>query len=159
MATKADVQAMALVLMEISDESESMSVESAMEMLETLTALKKDVAMAISLIETHLCNTLESPREFNGNLYEVKSAGKWRPDHETVKAAVKRQSVVNMDTGEILTPADAVERCMGLLYELYVQPSLMPKVGALSKIGLDKPDIAHYERTGNRISVTPVISS
>lgn len=159
MATKADVQAMALVLMEIGEESQSMTVESALDMLEQLNALKKDLGLVTSLIETHLCNTLESPREFNGKLYEVKSAGKWRPDHETVKAVVKRQSVVNMETGEILTPADAVERCMGLLYELYVQPASMPKTGALTKLGLDKPDVAHYERTGTRISVTPVISS
>jgi hypothetical protein len=153
MPTTADIRAVTDLVTEVTNESDTLTMESGIDMLDVLADLKRAVTTATSMIEMHLCSILESPRVINGKKYEVKSAGKWRPDHNLVQASVKKASVVDHN-GEIRTVFDAVEEAMAAMHALYVSPSSMPKTGALEQLGLDKGDIAQYERTGNRLSVT-----
>jgi hypothetical protein len=156
MTTTADIQAITDVVTAYTNESDSLTVEQGVEFLDVLNELKRTVTAAISMTEMQMCSILESPRIMNGKQYEVKSAGKWRPDHSSVKAAVKRASVADPETGEMRTVFDAADQAMELMYALYVAPSTMPKTGALEKLGLDKGDVGHYERSGIRLSVTEV---
>jgi hypothetical protein len=158
MTTTADIQAVTDVVNAFTNESDSLTIEQGVEFLDVLNELKKAVATAIGMTEMHMCSILESPRIINGKQYEVKSAGKWRPDHDSVRAAVKRASIADPETGEMRTAFDAAEEAMELMYSLYVAPSSMPKTGALEKLGLDKGDVADYERAGIRLSVTEVPS-
>jgi hypothetical protein len=155
--TPDDIRAIMDVLADVDEASDALSVEDAMALREALVELATRVRTSVGLIDSQLVSVLESPREFNGQLYEVRPDGKWRPDHNRVKAEVKRHSVVDVSTGELRSAPDAVERCMSLLYSLYVAPSAMPKVGALEGLGLDKADVGHYERAGQKVSVKPVM--
>jgi hypothetical protein len=152
MPTTQDIKAVTDLVESVTNESDSHTIESGIDMLEVLAELKRAVTTAASMIEMHLCSILESPRVINGKKYEVKSAGKWRPDHNLVHATVKKASIAD-ENGEIRSPYDAAEEAIAFMHALYVSPSAMPKTGALEKLGLDKGDVAHYERTGNRLSV------
>ena len=155
--TPADLMAVADVFRDVDELSDSLDIESAVELLQAAKTVAKSLRTTIGLIETQLCNTLESPRTIDGRLYEVKSDGKWRPDHSKVQAAVKQHSMVDTQTGEMFDTSGAVDRCMTIMHNLYVSPQGMPKVGGLEQIGLDKPDVAHYDRVGKRLSVQEVI--
>jgi hypothetical protein len=153
MTTTADIQAVTDVVTLVTDQSDSFTMEAGIDMLAALAELKKQVTTAASMIEMHLCSILESPRVIDGKKYEVKSAGKWRPDHNLVNASVKRASIADHN-GETRTSYDAVEEAMAIMHALYVSPSSMPKTGALERLGLGKDDVASFERTGIRLSVT-----
>ena len=46
---------------------------------------------------------------------------------------------------------------MTLMHNLYVSPQGMPKVGGLDDLGLDKSDVARFDKTGKRLSVEEVL--
>lgn len=152
-----DILAALDVLGEVDEESDSLGITEAVDLLQAVEELLKAVRTTKGLLEAQLCNILESPRTIDGRLYEVKSDGKWRPDHSKVQAEVKKRSVVNTETGEILTAPEAVERAMAFMKKLYVSPQGMPKVGGLDQLELDKSDVARYEKFGKRLSVQEVI--
>ena len=118
------------------------------------------VKETLGLIDTQLVNTLESPRPINGMLYEVrKSDGKWRPDHMLVDQAVRRVSLIDPETGEMFKGGEAVDRCMGIMADLYRAASTMPKVGGLDKLGLKKWDVAEQEPGKPALKVTPIVEA
>lgn len=152
-----EITAVLDVLADLNEESDSLKVEQAVEMLQAVEEVMAAARVAKGLLETQLCNILESPRTIDGRLYEIKNEGKWRPDHSKVEAEVKRRSVVDTETGELLTAPQAVDKAMGLMRKLYVTPQGMPKVGGLDLLGVDKPDVARWEQQGKRLSVQEVI--
>ena len=152
-----DIGAMCDVIADMTETTDSMTVEEAVHLRESIVEMRRQAATLLGLIDTQLVTILESPRVIEGILYEVKSEGKWRPDHGKIVAAVKQHSVVDTETGEMSTAPEATERAMKFMKDLYVSPSGMPKSGGLSKLGLDKSDVAHYEKSGNRLSATAVV--
>jgi hypothetical protein len=152
-----DVAAMGDVLDEVNELSDSLTIEEAVAMLEAVKQLGAAVRTTIGLLETQLCNILESARTIDGRRYEIKNDGKWRPDHSKVEAAVKRYALVDTTTGELFEASAAVDRAMMAMKNLYVTPQGMPKVGGLEALGLDKPDVARFEKQGKRLSVQEVI--
>lgn len=158
MITAHDIEAMIDVLNDVDEGSDSLSIEEAVEKLDALKEVMVSLRMTISLIETQLVNTLESPRVIDGNLYEVrKSDGKWRPDHMPVDAAVVKTAAVNTDTGEMRTSFAAAETAVKIMADLYRAASTMPKTGALDKLGLKKWDVAEQEPGKPTLKVTPVL--
>jgi hypothetical protein len=155
-----DVAAMCDVLGELAEKSDSMTIEEAVQLRESIVELRSQAAMVLGLAETQLVTILESPREIDGNRYEVKASdGKWRPNHSQVIAKVKEVAVVNTDTGEMLSPAQAAERAALLMSNLYVANSTMPKVGALDTLGLKKWDVAVQEPGKPVLKVTPIVEA
>jgi len=157
MTTPADILATCDVLADVDETSDSLGIEDAVELLQAVKEMIAAARVTVGLLETQLCEILESPRVIDGRMYEIKNDGKWRPDHSKVEAEVKRRSVVNTDTGEMVSAPAAVERAMGFMRKLYVSPQGMPKVGGLEALGLDKPDVARWEQQGKRLSVQEVI--
>lgn len=156
MVNENDVAAMESVLDDVKTNVEALDVEAAIRMLEAVKQLKANAHDTIAHIEVWLTEILESPREFNGKLYEVKSAGKWRPDHDEIKRHAREVAFVEQETGEMYGTIETAQRAVDLMYELFVSPSTMPKVGGLERMGLKKADVADFERDGKRISVTDV---
>jgi hypothetical protein len=154
--TAADILAAVDILDDVGESSDSLTVEDAVVLLQAVEEVMAAARRVVGLLNTQLVATLESPRQFGNRVYEVVNDGKWRPDHSAVKAHVKQQSVVNVH-GELRHPAEAVERCMALLYALYVSPSQMPKTGGLEELGLDKPDVAEFDRAGRKVRVTEIV--
>lgn len=153
-----DVAAMIDVLDELAEKSDSMTVEEAVELRESIVELRQRAQTVLGLADTQLVTILESPREIGGNLYEVRqSDGKWRPLHTKVIARVKEVAPFNTDTGEILSPSEAAERAALLMSNLYVSPQGMPKVGALKALGLKKWDVAIQDAGQPVLKVTPIV--
>jgi hypothetical protein len=147
------------VLADVDENTDSMGIEEAVAMREAVVALMSAARMTLSLIDTQLVNTLESPREINSMRYEVKkSDGKWRPDHMPVDAAVVRASFVD-GNGEVRHPRDAAEEAVKLMADLYRSASTMPKVGALDKLGLKKWDCATQEPGKPVLKTTPIVEA
>ena len=155
--TPADVRATIDVMTDVGESSDSLNPVDALEMLEAVQEVMKSVRETAGLLESQLVAVLESPREFNGTLYEIVPNGKWRPDHSKVQAKVKQHSLVDTETGELRSKDQAVERAISLMHGCYVSPNGMPKVGGLDTVGLDKSDVAHYERAGKKGRTTPVV--
>ena len=156
----ADITTTLDVLSDLDEESDSLSIEDATAALEALTEVMVGLRMTISLVETQLVNTLESPRVINGNLYEVKqNDGKWRPDHMPVDIAVKEAAVLDKETGELRAPRPAVEEAIRIMADLYRSAKTMPKVGGLDRLDLKKWDIAEQEKGKPTLKVTAVVEA
>lgn len=151
-----DIAAMENVLQDLQGQIESMDVEQSIIMLEAVKSLKAKAHETIAHIEVWLADILESPRQIGGNLYEVKNAGKWRPDHDSIKKHAHVAAFADKESGEVYGGMEAAERAVEIMYDLFVSPSSMPKTGALERLGLDKSDVADFHREGKRISVTNV---
>jgi hypothetical protein len=151
-----DVAAMIDVLADLGESSDSMTVEEAVALRESMVELRKKAGEVLGLADTQLVTVLESPREFDGQLYEIKSDGKWRPLHHKIDAAVKDAAMIDRSTGEKRSASAAVDVAIGLMSACYVAPSTFPKTGALDALGLDKDDVGLLERAGKKVSVTEV---
>ena len=153
-----DVAAMMDVLDEFIEETDSLEVEAAMMLRESVVELRRRAATLLGLIDTQLIDILESPREFDGIRYKVKkSDGKWRPDHSKVTSVVKRNAAVDPMTGEMFDCFDSAERAIRMMMDLYVAASTMPKVGALDELGLKKWDVAEQEPGKPTLKTTPIV--
>jgi hypothetical protein len=152
--TSTDILAVHDVVVAVGESADSMTPEQAAETLDALQRLKAATATAISMVETQLKQTLEQPKVINGRLYAVKRDGKWRPIHARIKAALVGWAIVDRDTGETYNREQAVRRAVDLCYDAYVSPATMPKVGLLTSLGLDKSDVAQFEQTGTRLTIT-----
>ena len=153
----ADITTTIDVLSDVDEGSDSLSIEDATETLEALKDVMAALRMTISLVETQLVNTLESPRVINGNQYEIRqNDGKWRPDHLNVDAAVIHAAILNKETGELLAAHPAVEEAVRIMADLYRSANTMPKVGGLDRLNLKKWDVAEQEKGKRTLKVTPV---
>lgn len=149
----ADLQAVGDVLDWVCEASDSMTVETAIEFSVALTALIAKARMAQSLCETAAKTMLDGqPALIGDTLYVEKATGKWRPDQSRIRARVVGMSSCNPETGELVTAPEAAERAVNFMYTLFVSPSTMPKVGGLDLLGLDKRDVADWEKTGSELS-------
>lgn len=156
--TPEDIRAAGDVLDDVAELSDSMTVEQAVAYREAANELWTKVKQTIGLLDTQLVTVLESPRAFNGMLYEVmQSDGKWRPDHMLVDQEVQRQSLINMETGEFRDPTEAVQAAMETMSDLYRSAQTMPKVGGLKKLGLNKWDVADQEPGKPKLKTTPTV--
>jgi len=153
----ADVLAAVDVLADIDERSDALTVEEGLALRQAVEQVAAACRRTIGMIDTQLVSILESPRTFNGVLYEVSNEGKWRPDHGAIDAAVIRAAAATPE-GELRSGRDAAETAVRVMRSLFVSPSTMPKTGGLEDLGLDKPDVAHFEKSGKKIKTTPVVA-
>lgn len=152
-----DIAAMADVLDGMAEDTDSLSVEAAVALRESVIELRRRAATLLGLIDTQLVSVLESPREFNGIRYSIVNDGKWRPMHSKIKAAVKRDAVaIDTETGEMRSAAEAVDHAVETMYALFVSPSTFPKTGGLDDLSLDKGDVGRFEVSGRKVSTEEV---
>lgn len=151
-----DIEAMLDVIDDMGDDTDSLEVEEAIRLRESVVELRRRANVLLGLIDTQLIDTLESPREFNGQRYRIGTEGKWVPFHDKVTAEVKARALVNRDTGEMREPGPAVEVAIALMKDCYVAPSTFPKTGALDKMGLDKGDVGTFDGKRKKVVVEPV---
>lgn len=156
--TPADVRASIDVLDDVGESSDSLNVEDAVAMVEAVKEVLKKARETVGLIETQLVAILESPRIFGDIEYKIVSDGKWRPDHSKVQGSLKRHALVDVETGEIRDANSALDEAMRLFYACHVGPQQMPKVGGLDLLGLDKTDVAEFDRAGKKVRTTPIVS-
>lgn len=151
-----DVLAMLDVIDDMAEGTDSLGVEDAIKMREAVVELRRRANVLLGLIDTQLIDTLESPREFNGQRYRIAADGKWEPFHDKVHAAVKERALIDRETGEMRGPGPAVEEAMKLMTDCYVAPSTFPKTGALERMGLEKSDVGRFDGKRKKVVVEPV---
>ena len=151
-----DILAMLDVVDDMAEDTDSLDVEAAILLRESVVELRRRANVLLGLIDTQLISTLESPREFNGQRYRIGKDGKWEPFHDKVVAAIKERSVVDRETGEIRTPGHAAEEAIRLMAACYVAPSTFPKTGALEAMGLEKSDVGRFDGKRQKVVVEPV---
>lgn len=151
-----DVLAMLDVLDGMVEETDSLEVEAAIALRESVVELRRRANVLLGLIDTQLIAILESPREFNGQRYRVAKDGKWEPFHEKVHAAVKDRALINRETGEVRGSAPAIEEAIRMMADCYVSPGSFPKTGALERMGLEKSDVGRFDGKRQKIVVEPV---
>lgn len=147
-----DVAAAGDVFDAVAEASDSLTIEDAIAYSQALAAAQVKLRDAIGLIDTQLRKLLDSPRQVGSKVYMVKADGKWRPEHDVIKKAIISRSITD-NNGALLSPAQAAERAVTFTYAAFVSASMMPKLSALEKFGLEKKDVARWEKTGTKVVV------
>ena len=92
-----------------------------------------------------------------GEFSRVMSGGSTKTDWAPLKEMIRNRALVDTDTGEMIDdPAEAVDRCLELIFEVApLTPSTNARVGAMkSTLGLDKDQIDDInEKQAKRPSV------
>jgi hypothetical protein len=150
-----DIQVAGDIFDRITEDSDALGIEEAVAVYDALAEAKAKLTVALSLVDTQLRRTLESPREINGQVYYRRKTGKWRPDHRVVVDKIVRRAATDKN-GELRPAIEAAAEAVKLAYMLFVAPKTMPKTAGLDELGLDKRDVASWESTGYEIVVDDV---
>lgn len=144
-----DMLAMAIpALQDIAEASDSMNAAEALEVLDELAVLKKHLDAATGLVRSQAVKVLEQPAQVGDTVWFRQEVGKWRPDTRRINQVVHQAAVIDRETGEIRNAEEAAEEAIRVMRDMYVSPSSMPKAGALERLGVEKKEIASWERTG-----------
>lgn len=150
--TLADLQAVGDVVDWLAEQSDSLTAETAIVMAGALDALAKKVAMAKALCETQAKKLLDGqPVKVGDTVYVEKATGKWRPNQNRIRSVIVSRSLYDQNGEKVDEPAHAVERAVTIMYEMFVSPSQMPKVGAMKSLGIANDDVADWEKTGSEL--------
>jgi hypothetical protein len=96
----ADLEAVGDVLDWVCEQSDSMSIETAIAMRDALDALGKKVAMAKSLCETQAKKMLDGqPIKIGDTIYVEKDTGKWRPNQPRIRNVIVTRAIYD-ENGE-----------------------------------------------------------
>lgn len=148
----ADLEAVGDVLDWLTEQSDTMTAETAIHMAAALDALGKKVAMAKSLCETQAKKLLDGqPIKVGDTLYVEKSTGKWRPNQDRIRSVIVSRSLYDQNGEKVTEPEHAARRALAIAYEMFVSPSQMPKVGAMKSLGISNEDVADWEKTGSEL--------
>lgn len=136
--TVEDIDAAGMVLRDISELSDSLSAEEALDYRLAIEALRTQGANTISDLDTQLRLVLEKQVERHGRYYWIgRKKESERFLHGKIAGAVIRRALEPDDNGEIPDAATAVRRAVALMSGLYLSPSTKAKIGKLSAIGLN----------------------
>lgn len=156
--TVADVAAAIDVLGDIGEASDSFSIEQAMDMHRSIEVLQKTAKMTLSLVDTHLINTLESPQERHGILYAIKrKKDRKRFDHDRIASGVFKRAHYDENGERIRKGDDRLKRAVYLMRQLYLSPSVEAKVGVLDQLGFKRNDVETYELGDRYVYTEPVL--
>lgn len=152
--------AMGDVLDRLTEQSDELSAEAAVSLLQPINDLISKARRAGSLVETQAKRTLEGqPRTIGNKVYASKPTGKWRPDQAKLKSRAFFYATHDTVSGEKrkrLTIAQAVDLTIDLMYSLFVSPSQLPKEAGLKALGLKRKDFCEWEVTGSELKTMDV---
>ena len=153
--TIGDIDAIGDVLRTVQAATESMTADQAIAFSAALDGLRGVMADTKALCEAQAMRVLDGqPIKIGDTVYVQRDTGKWRPDQSRIRSRVVNMAVADPDTGEIVGPSVAAENAVNLMYDLFVSPNEMPKVGGLKKLRLAKDDVAEWEHTGSVLDRT-----
>lgn len=150
-----DVEAATDTFRELTERSDDLNLSEALAYLEALKHATQALREAVAMVETQLRQRLDSPTEANGILYYLKKDGKWRPDNLRIRKKVIDACAVDAN-GELRDTRGALNMMWGLMEDMYISPSGMPKKAGLDRLGLKSQDISEWESTGTKVVAQPV---
>ena len=155
-----DIAAMDDVVDAAIEQSDDLDLEAAYALRGALAAHFKKVRLAIDMLEMRVAKLLDGQPKIvhtadgNSVALVVKDEGKWRPDQKLIRLKLSSASLYDADGVKLRKMVDVAGRAVDLMYDCFVAPAAMPKQGALDKLGLDKPDIADWVKTGTKLVET-----
>ena len=156
--TIGDIDAMIDVLAQLEEQSDQLTADEAIAFKDAIGRVVAKAESTLGLLRTQAITIISDAPERvhvrDGVAYTVSDVGKWRPDQTMIRKAVARRAVVPGDDGEMRSAFDAAQAAVDMMYDLFVAPKTMPKAGGLTKLGLDKKDVAHWEKTGTELKET-----
>lgn len=151
MISIADLQAIGDVLDQLANEAHDMAPEQALPLKRAGEVVQQKLKLALEELNTVTLSGLEQPRRIGDQVVAAVISGKWRPDQAKIKQLVASRAQYDRDGQTVYELTTIAENAVDLMYELFVQPSAMPKQGALDRLGIDKRDIARWEMTGKKL--------
>lgn len=152
MTTHPDLAAAGDVVRDLVETIDSLNPEQALALRTALEGVQAEVRTALSMLDSHLLNTLEQPAQVGDTVYMRKRTYKKRPLHDEIKRLLVNRSTVDLDTGELIdTPRAAAERAVALTYDLFVSPSTVPKVAGVKQLKADYGDVVTEEFDGYKV--------
>lgn len=151
-----DILAFGDVLDALAEEADSMGIARALEVQEALAEATKKLALTVALVKARTLTEAREPVRVGDAIYHAEPTGKWRPDQGKVRRQVVERAVFDGDGQFVTESRVAAARAVGLMFDLYVAPQDMPKVGGLKKLRMTKEDVATWEHTGQELVVNKV---
>jgi hypothetical protein len=148
---------------ELTEESDTLPLERAIQMRETLSLLASALKRAQSMIDTQVLNLLEQPTIVGERRYvpATKYAKRW--GHYRIAKMVADQAKVDRTTGEIRTVDEAVAGALHQFIQIYLSDSSEAKVSMLRKVlGVGDPEAENLVTevaTGRTVNVYDVEAS
>lgn len=155
--TTADIDAAGMVLADITELSDSLSAEDALDYRLAIERLRAVAADTIKDLDNQLRRVLEHQVERHGRYYWIgHKKDTERFMHGAIAGEVQRQALQpDPDTGQIPDARTAVRRAVALMRGLYLSDSTKAKIGALSALGLNtdrnNPDSVRTWTKGEKI--------
>lgn len=119
---------------EVTEQSDQVSFEQAVELMDAVKAVERSCREAMSLLESELMRQLEGgARQVGTRVFARVDKYKDRVDHPTIERAVVQHAVsaaTDRETGEIDPRTAAVEAVRGM-HDLYLAPATKVKTSKL----------------------------
>lgn len=152
----ADLQAIYDVARLLTEQSDGLSAEQAISLMEEAKKAQQALRLAIDMLEAQALRGLEQPVLMGNVVYAKVPSMKKRPIVENIDAQVVRVAAQPDEHGELPSAFDVAQTAVELMKSLYVAPSSVPKVGGIKKIGLDYGDAITEEHTGFELKRTEI---
>lgn len=137
---------------QIGQQADTFDFDEAAGLLEDLGRVIDTAKLARDLLTQELLRQLEAgDREFDGRRMHRKTKSVERYDHDYLAVGVHLIALnraANHDTGET-SAAKAAEEAVGMMRDLYLNPSTKAKIGVIERLGLDKRKARTYVATGD----------
>jgi len=141
----------------ITEHSDDLSTEQAVEMLEAIRDTHSALRTAEAMLLSRVLGGIEQPILVGSVAYSKKPKIVLRPRLGKILQAVIDTAVEpDHETGEQPHPREAADRAVTLMADLYVAPSSLPKTGGLKKVSLRLGDVTMEERNGWELKRTEI---
>ena len=136
--TVADIEAAMMVFQDVSDLSDSLSAEDALDYRLAIERVRKAGADTISDLDTQLKKVLEGQMVRHGRRYWVgRKKESVRFDHGKIAGTVVRMASQPDEDGVFPEGVVAARTAVDLMSKLYISDSTGAKIGALNSLGLN----------------------
>ena len=149
----ADISVVLELLDRLAELTEDMPAEVAVTWRGIIGSVKSKAAEVFGLIDTRLLQLLDGqPIQVDGTVYMKDVPTKYRARQDEIASAVVRKASYD-DEGELRDTRAAVEIAVRIMRDLYVSPSVDPKVGGLNHLGLKKAQVGKFENQAPAVKV------
>lgn len=143
-----DLQAVGDVAASLAEQSDHLSAEQAIELLEAARRAQMSLKLAVDMLESRALAVIEQPILVGRTAWSKVSSFKKRPEQSRIDSHVFRACALTVDGEVVDSASDAVQAAIEAMKALYVSPSTVPKVGGARALGLELDDIVVLEHTG-----------
>lgn len=152
----ADLKAIYDVAALLTEQSDQLSAEDALIMMEEAKKAQQALKLAIDMLESQALRSIEQPILIGRTAWSKVPVMKRRPRADVIDKTVVRCAAMPDEDGVLPTAFEAAQNAVDIMKGLYVAPSTVPKVGGVKKIGLEFGEVIDEELTGYELKRTEI---